>query len=122
MKLTFHGAAGAVTGSMHHLEVDGKQYLLDCGMFQGRRREAERLNRAFPVSAPSMEAMILSHAHIDHSGRIPLLVKEGFRGPNFATPATIDLCAAMLRDTGHILESDAAFVNRYHPDDPPVEP
>jgi metallo-beta-lactamase family protein len=80
MKLTFHGAAGAVTGSMHHLEVDGKQYLLDCGMFQGRRKEAERLNRDFPVNAQEIDAMVLSHAHIDHSGRIPLLVKGGFTG------------------------------------------
>src|SRR5580704_10786424 len=122
MKLTFQGAAGAVTGSMHRLDVDGKHYLLDCGMFQGRRKEAERLNRNFPVSASSIEAVVLSHAHIDHSGRLPLLVKNGFRGPIFTTPATIDLCNAMLRDTGHIAESDAEFVNRKHPDDPPVEP
>jgi len=122
MKLTFQGAAGAVTGSMHQLEVDGKNYLLDCGMFQGRRKEAEQRNRNFPFPASSIDAMVLSHAHIDHSGRIPLLVKNGFRGPIYTTPATIDLCDAMLRDTGHIAESDAEFVNRKHPDDPPVEP
>jgi metallo-beta-lactamase family protein len=122
MKLTFQGAAGAVTGSMHQLEVDGKHYLLDCGMFQGRRKEAEERNRNFPFPASSIDAMVLSHAHIDHSGRIPLLVKNGFRGPIYATPATIDLCNAMLRDTGHIAESDAEFVNRKHPEDPPVEP
>jgi metallo-beta-lactamase family protein len=122
MKLTFRGAAGAVTGSMHHLEVEGKQYLLDCGMFQGRRKEAERLNRDFPIAANEIDAMVLSHAHIDHSGRIPLLVKNGFGGPIYATPATIDLCDAMLRDTGHIIESDARFVNKQHPEDPPVEP
>jgi metallo-beta-lactamase family protein len=122
MKLTFQGAAGAVTGSMHQLESDGKQYLLDCGMFQGRRKEAEQRNRDFPFPASSIAAVVLSHAHIDHSGRLPLLVKSGFHGPIYTTPATIDLCDAMLRDTGHIAESDAEFVNRKHPDDPPVEP
>jgi metallo-beta-lactamase family protein len=122
MNLTFHGAAGAVTGSMHLLESDGKRYLLDCGMFQGRRKEAERRNRDFPFPASSIDAVVLSHAHIDHSGRLPLLVKSGFHGPIYTTPATIDLCDAMLRDTGHIAESDAEFVNRKHPNDPPVEP
>jgi len=122
MKITFQGAAGAVTGSMHQLEVDGKHYLLDCGMFQGRRKEAEKRNRDFPFPASSIDAVVLSHAHIDHSGRLPLLVKSGFHGPIYTTPATIDLCDAMLRDTGHIAESDAEFVNRKHPEDPPVEP
>ncbi len=100
MNLTFQGAAGGVTGSMHRLEADGKHFLLDCGMFQGRRKEAERLNRHFPFPGSSIEAVVLSHAHIDHSGRLPLLYKEGFRGPIYTTPATIDLCGAMLRDTG----------------------
>jgi metallo-beta-lactamase family protein len=128
MKLTFQGAAGVVTGSMHQLEADGQHYLLDCGMFQGRRKEAEQRNRNFPFPASSIDAVVLSHAHIDHSGRIPLLVKNGFRGPIYTTPATIDLCNAMLRDTGHIAESDAEFVNRKlrtlaeHRDDRPVEP
>jgi metallo-beta-lactamase family protein len=128
MKVTFQGAAGAVTGSMHRLDVDGKHYLLDCGMFQGRRKEAEQLNRDFPFPASSIDAVVLSHAHIDHSGRLPLLVKNGFQGPIYTTPATIDLCDAMLRDTGHIAESDAEFVNRKratwadHRDDPPVVP
>jgi metallo-beta-lactamase family protein len=122
MNLTFQGAAGGVTGSMHRLEADGKHYLLDCGMFQGRRKEAERLNRDFPFAGSSVEAVLLSHAHIDHSGRLPLLYKQGFRGPIYTTPATIDLCGAMLRDTAHILEGDAEFVNRKHPNDPPVEP
>jgi len=122
MNLTFQGAAGGVTGSLHQLEADGKRYLLDCGMFQGRRKEAEKRNRDFPFPASSIDAVVLSHAHIDHSGRLPLLVKNGFRGPIYTTPATMDLCHAMLRDTGHIAESDAEFVNRKHPDDPPVEP
>ena len=121
MRLTFNGAAGQVTGSMHILEAAGKRILLDCGMFQGRRKEAERLNKTFPLAASSIDAVVLSHAHIDHSGRLPLLVKEGFTGPIYTTPATLDLCTAMLRDTGHILEGDAEFVNRKHPNDPPVE-
>jgi metallo-beta-lactamase family protein len=122
MKVTFQGAAGGVTGSAHELEVDGKNYLLDCGMFQGRRKEAEKLNRDFPFAVSLIYAVVLSHAHIDHSGRLPLLVREGFRGPIYATPATADLCTSMLRDTAHIAESDAEFVNRQHPYEEPVEP
>src|SRR6266542_963868 len=99
MKLTFHGAAGTVTGSMHHVEVDSRRYLLDCGMYQGHRKEAERRNRTFPFAAGSIDAVILSHAHIDHSGNLPNLVKNGFHGPIYATPASADLCDAMLRDT-----------------------
>jgi metallo-beta-lactamase family protein len=122
MKLTFHGAAGTVTGSMHQLESGGKQFLLDCGMFQGRRKEAELKNRNFPVDAKAIDAVLLSHAHIDHSGRLPLLVRNGFNRPIYTTPATIDLCDSMLRDTAHIAESDAVFVNKYHPGEEPVEP
>src|SRR4051812_8409948 len=122
MKLTFSGAAGTVTGSMHLLESGGKRILLDCGMFQGRRKEAEKRNKSFPFPADTIDAVVLSHAHIDHSGRLPLLVKNGFRGPIYTTPATIDLCRAMLRDTAHILERDADFVNRHHPDEETVEP
>jgi metallo-beta-lactamase family protein len=122
MKLTFEGAAGTVTGSQHIVESGGKRYLLDCGMFQGRRKETERRNCCFPFDAKSIEAVVLSHAHIDHSGRLPLLVKDGFRGPIYTTPATIDLCDSMLRDTGHILESDAEFVNRHHPEGGHVDP
>jgi metallo-beta-lactamase family protein len=112
MKLTFWGAAGDVTGSRHYLEAGGKRYLLDCGMYQGHRKEAEARNRNFPFPAESVAAVVLSHAHIDHSGNLPLLVKNGFAGPIYATPATIDLCGAMLRDTAHIQERDCEFVNR----------
>ncbi len=113
MKITFHGAAGGVTGSQHKLESEGASILLDCGMFQGRRKDAEKKNREMPFPARSIDAVVLSHAHIDHSGRLPLLVQEGFTGPIYTTPATIDLCQSMLRDTAHIAESDAVFVNRH---------
>ena len=112
MKLTFWGAAQTVTGSMHQLEADGRRYLLDCGMYQGHRKEAEQRNRHFPFPAQSIDAVILSHAHIDHSGNLPLLVKNGFGGPIYTTPASLDLAHVMLLDTAHIQESDVAFLNK----------
>src|SRR5580692_11733683 len=112
MKLTFWGAAKTVTGSMHQLTVDGKCYLLDCGQYQGRRKEAEERNKNFPFPCREISAVILSHAHIDHSGNLPLLVKNGFTGPIYSTPATIDLDGAMLLDTAHIQESDVEFLNK----------
>jgi len=112
MKVTFWGAAGAVTGSMHLVETDGKRILLDCGLNQGRRKEADRKNRHLPLAGPSIDAVVLSHAHIDHSGNLPSLVKNGCAGPIYATPATVDLCGWMLRDTAHIQEHDAAFLNK----------
>jgi metallo-beta-lactamase family protein len=112
MKLTFWGAAGGVTGSMHLVEAAGKRLLLDCGLNQGHRQEADRLNRNLPFPGSSIDAVILSHAHIDHSGNLPSLVKGGFNGPIYSTPATIDLCQWMLRDTAHIQEKDAEFVNK----------
>jgi metallo-beta-lactamase family protein len=112
MKLTFWGAARTVTGSMHHLAADGKRYLLDCGMYQGHRKEAEQRNRHFPFASSLIDAVILSHAHIDHSGNLPLLVKNGFGGPIYATPATADLAKPMLLDTAHIQEKDVEFLNK----------
>src|SRR5580700_4271384 len=112
MKITFWGAAGTVTGSMHLVETGGKRILFDCGLYQGRRKEADQKNRHLPFDASTINAVVLSHAHIDHSGNLPTLVKNGFSGPIYATPATIDLCSWMLRDAAHIQESDADFVNR----------
>ncbi len=112
MKLTFWGAAGTVTGSMHLVETGGRRYLLDCGLFQGRRKDADARNRHLPFAGSSIDTVVLSHAHIDHSGNLPSLVKNGFSGPIFTTPATVDLCGWMLRDTAHIQEKDAEFLNR----------
>src|SRR5215469_12822685 len=112
MKLTFWGAAGTVTGSMHLLEADGKRILLDCGLNQGRRKDADEKNRHLPFAGSSIDEVVLSHAHIDHSGNLPTLVKNGFAGPIYTTPATVDLCQWMLRDTAHIQEKDAEFVNK----------
>src|SRR3954463_2068260 len=112
MKLTFWGAAGTVTGSMHLVETGGKRLLLDCGLNQGRRKDADAKNRHLPYPGSSIDAVILSHAHIDHSGNLPTLVKSGFAGPIYTTPATIDLCNWMLRDTAHIHEHDAEFLNK----------
>jgi metallo-beta-lactamase family protein len=112
MKITFWGAAKTVTGSMHEVETGGRRFLLDCGFYQGHRREAFERNSRFPFPASSIDAVLLSHAHIDHSGNLPGLVKNGFSGPIYTTPATIDLCLAMLADSAYLQEKDAEFVNR----------
>jgi metallo-beta-lactamase family protein len=122
MRLTFHGAARTVTGSQHLVEVNGKRILLDCGLYQGRRTEAAQRNRTLPFDARAIDLMILSHAHIDHSGNIPNLVKSGYDGDILCTHATRDLCATMLMDSAHIQEKDAQFVNKRHKDDAPVAP
>jgi metallo-beta-lactamase family protein len=112
MKLTFHGAARTVTGSRHLVEINGRRILLDCGLFQGRRDEAEQRNRQMGFDAGEIDAVVLSHAHIDHSGAIPALVKNGFTGPVHATAATADLCHVMLRDSAHIQMKDVETINR----------
>ena len=112
MRITFHGAARSVTGSRHLLEVNGRRILLDCGLFQGRREESEHRNRQMGFDAGSVDAVVLSHAHIDHSGALPALVKNGYRGAIHATPATTDLCDVMLRDSARIQERDVETVNR----------
>lgn len=112
MNLTFWGAAQTVTGSLHMLEVGDRRIFLDCGLYQGRRAEAKRLNSEFPAAPASVDAVFLSHAHIDHSGLLPKLYREGFRGPVYATDATVDLCGSMLRDSAHIQQKDADWVNR----------
>ena len=110
MRITFWGADREVTGSMHCLEAAGKRVLLDCGLFQGRRAEAHEKNAKFPLKASDVDAVVLSHAHIDHAGRLPLLVKLGYKGPIFCTPATRDLCSIMLPDAGFIQEKDFEFL------------
>ncbi len=97
---------------MHHIETGGKKFLLDCGLYQGRRQEAFARNSHFPFPADSIDSVILSHAHMDHSGNLPTLVHNGFIGPIYTTPATIDLCLAMLADSAHIQQSDAEFCNK----------
>lgn len=112
MKITFYGAARTVTGSMYVIELGGKRLLLECGIHQGRREESERQNQKLPFDPGKVDAMILSHAHLDHSGNIPTLVKQGYANDIYMTPATRDLLGLMLRDSAHIQESDTAFVNK----------
>ena len=104
MQIEFAGAAREVTGSCHILRVGGKTVLLDCGMFQGRREEARQKNAKLPLPVSAIDAIVLSHAHIDHSGRLPFLVRHGYRGPIYCTAATRDLSAIMLADSAHIQE------------------
>ena len=122
LRLSFHGAAGQVTGSMHLLEAAGGRFLLDAGLFQGRRAETRGLNARVPFDARRIDGVVLSHAHIDHAGRLPLLVREGFHGPIYATTATRDLCAVMLPDAAHIQEKDFEFLQRRGKAGPESEP
>ena len=112
MKIQFCGAAQTVTGSQHLLTVNGKKILLDCGLYQGRRKEAFEINKNFPFNPAEIDVMLLSHAHIDHTGNIPNLVKKGFTGKIYTTTATIDLNQIMLRDSAHLQERDVMFVNK----------
>jgi metallo-beta-lactamase family protein len=124
MHLQFQGAARTVTGSMHMVTVGGLTILLDCGTFHGRRGESVERNNTFPFQPSTISAVVLSHAHIDHSGNLPTLVKQGFRGPIFCTPATQSLCEVMLRDSAFIQEKDAEYISkkRRHKNLPPIMP
>ena len=122
IQLTFHGAAGRVTGSLHLLEAAGARIALDAGLFQGPRAESNELNRTLPFDARRLDAIVVSHAHIDHIGRLPLLVRHGFHGPIYTTPATRDLCAVMLPDAALIQERDAEFLARRNKAGPESEP
>jgi len=112
MKIRFYGAARTVTGSQHLIEVNGKKLLLECGIFQGRRKEFYERNCCFPFNPKEIDAVILSHAHIDHSGNLPNLVKQGYGNPIYATPPTAELAGIMLRDSGHIYEENANYINK----------
>jgi metallo-beta-lactamase family protein len=114
MKLKFCGAAGTTTGSQHLLEVNGRRILLDCGLYQGVRSRAYEVNCCFPYFEPKdIDAVILSHAHIDHSGNLPNLARSGFRGNIFATHATRDLCQVMLADSARIQQGDIDWLNKH---------
>ncbi len=124
MKVYFYGAAHTVTGSQFLVEANGSKVLLDCGVYQGHRRDFYERNRRFPFDPHELDTVILSHAHIDHSGNLPNLIKQGYKGPIFATPPTAELAAIMLADSGHIYEEDAEYINkkkRKH-GEPMVEP
>jgi len=124
-RITFLGAAQTVTGSMHLLEIGDKSLLVDCGLFQGRRQESRTKNRNLSRKAVEADAVLVTHAHIDHSGNLPNLVRRGFKGEIHSTSTTADLCQHMLRDSGRIHESDAKWLNkknRKNPDWEQVEP
>jgi len=112
MEIQFYGAAREVTGSCHIVRVNGRTIVLDCGLFQGRRADVTRKNSFLPPEVRAADAVILSHAHIDHAGRLPFLVREGYKGPIHVTTATRDLCEVMLADAAHIQEKDAEFLAR----------
>jgi metallo-beta-lactamase family protein len=113
LKLTFLGGVGTVTGSKYLVEADGRRFFVDCGLFQGFKQLRLRNWAPLPVDPMSIDAVVLTHAHLDHSGYLPLLVKNGFRGEIYCTPATRDLCAILLPDSGHLQEKDAEFANRH---------
>ncbi|MBN8705225.1 MAG: MBL fold metallo-hydrolase [Bacteroidetes bacterium] len=124
-KLQFWGAAENVTGSLHHIITqNGKHIFLDCGLFQGRRQESIEKNKNFPIPAEAVDAIILSHAHLDHSGNLPGLVKQGFSGKIYATPATADLIKILLSDSAHLMKRDLEYLNkrRVSRGQEPIEP
>ena len=113
-RVTFWGAARSVTGSMHLVEAAGRRILLDCGLVRGRRDEAQRQAIRFPFSPAEIDAVVLSHAHMDHCGNLPNLVRQGFDGPIYCTPATRDLTAVMLGDSARVHEDEAVAAGVVH--------
>jgi metallo-beta-lactamase family protein len=124
MHVEFYGATGGITGSCHIVRANGHTILLDCGLIQGRREEEEKNRRPFPFSPSEIGAVVLSHGHIDHSGRIPLLVKQGYAGPVYAHNATRDLCEILLQDSAWLQQRDAEYENKWRKrrNEPPVDP
>lgn len=114
MQIKFLGATGTVTGSKYLLTIDHQRILVDCGLFQGYKELRLRNWVPLPIDPASIDAVVITHAHIDHTGYLPLLVKQGFSGPIYATRATYDLCSVLLRDSGHLQEEDAKRANKYH--------
>lgn len=112
MKIVFHGATQTVTGSQHEVQVGGKRYLLDCGTFQGPREQARAINSRFDFAAAEIDGVILSHGHADHCGNLPTLVKQGFKGPIYATKVTAAVAALIMMDSAKIQEEDAAYLNQ----------
>lgn len=112
MKLTSYGAAEEVTGSCHLVEVGNKKILMDCGLIQGRRKDEERNRDPFPFDPASLDCIVLSHAHIDHSGRLPVLIRQGFSGPIYTHAASVDLCEVMLKDSAYLNERDTQYKNK----------
>ena len=123
MRLTFLGAAGTVTGSKYLVEDEQRRVLIDCGLFQGYKQLRLRNWDHFPVPIEDLDAIVLTHAHLDHSGYLPVLVREGYRGPVYATPATCELARILLLDSGKLKEEEADYANRrgyskHHPAKP----
>ncbi len=112
MKITFYGAAQTTTGSMHLVEANGKRILLDCGLYQGHRKEAFEKNRNLPIDPATIDAVVLSHAHIDHSGNLPQLARHGFRGKVYARQSTVELCEILLRDSCFLQNRDLEYINK----------
>ena len=113
LSIAIQGAARTVTGSRHKLRFGERSWLFDCGLYQGHRDEAERINRTFVFAPEALDAVVLSHAHLDHTGNLPTLVARGFGGPIHCTAATADLSLFMLADSAHLMARDVEYVNRH---------